>query len=127
MIRISSNLNFPNIKELRILTRNQCFYLEFIYEKQVVKVNLNPKNVLSVDPKLNNWLTCVSNIGTSFIVDGQQIKSMNRWYNRQVDRSEVSRAILTLPYSIRLWTVNQVKIRKNSANASAETTLLESP
>ncbi|MGK7934488.1 MAG: IS200/IS605 family accessory protein TnpB-related protein, partial [Xenococcaceae cyanobacterium] len=27
---------------------------------------------------------CVSNVGTSFIIDGLHIKSMNRWYNKQV-------------------------------------------
>ncbi len=83
-ILMPSNLNFADIKELRILPRNKCFYFEFVYEKQVAKVNLNPQNVLGVDPGLNNWLTCVSNVGTSFIVDGKQIKSMNRWYNKQV-------------------------------------------
>nr|WP_246844312.1 transposase [Hydrocoleum sp. CS-953] len=37
-----------------------------------------------MDHGLNNWLTCVSNVGTSLIVDGKQIKSMNRWYNKQI-------------------------------------------
>ena len=71
-------------KELRILPRNKCFYFEFISHKEVVKLQLNSDNVLGIDPGLNNWLTCVSNLGTSFIVDGKHIKSMNRWYNKQV-------------------------------------------
>jgi putative transposase len=83
-IPMPSNLNFSEIKELRILPRNKCFYFEFVYEKQVEKVKLNQNNVLGIDPGLNNWLTCVSNVGTSFIVDGKNIKSMNRWYNKQV-------------------------------------------
>ncbi len=78
------NLNFADIKELRILPRNKCFYFEFIYNKEPEKVKLNPDNVLGIDPGLNNWLTCVSNVGTSFIIDGKHIKSMNRWYNKQV-------------------------------------------
>ncbi|HEY9803143.1 MAG TPA: transposase [Leptolyngbyaceae cyanobacterium] len=40
--------------------------------------------MLGIDHGLNNWLTCVSNLGTSFIVDGKHIKSLNRWYNKQV-------------------------------------------
>ncbi|MGL5878720.1 MAG: RNA-guided endonuclease InsQ/TnpB family protein, partial [Xenococcaceae cyanobacterium] len=83
-IPMPSNLNFSEIKELRILPRNKCFYFEFVYEKQVEKVKLNPDNVLGIDPGLNNWLTCVSNVGTSFIIDGKHIKSMNRWYNKQI-------------------------------------------
>ncbi len=83
-IAMPSNLNFADIKELRILPRNKCFYFEFVYKKETEKVELNPDNVLGIDPGLNNWLTCVSNVGTSFIVDGKHIKSMNRWYNKQL-------------------------------------------
>ncbi|NEQ35627.1 MAG: IS200/IS605 family element transposase accessory protein TnpB [Okeania sp. SIO3I5] len=84
-IPIPSNLNFASIKELRLLPRNRCFYWEFVYEKEVVvKTLLNPDNVLGIDHGLNNWLTCVSNVNTSLIVDGKQLKSMNRWYNKQI-------------------------------------------
>ncbi|NEP03411.1 MAG: hypothetical protein F6K08_12640 [Okeania sp. SIO1H6] len=44
-----------------------------------------------------------------------------------LDLSGVSRAILTSPHRMRLWSVNKIKMPKDSANASAETTLLESP
>ena len=83
-IPMPSNLDFKDIRELRILPRNKCFYFEFVYKKAIQKVKLNPENVLGVDHGLINWLTCVSNVGTSFIVDGKHIKSMNRWYNKQV-------------------------------------------
>ena len=83
-IPMPSNLNFADIKELRILPRNKCFYFEFVYKKESEKVGFNPGNVLGIDPGVNNWLTCVSNVGTSFIIDGKHIKSMNRWYNKQV-------------------------------------------
>ena len=83
-IPMPSNLNFASVKELRILPRNKCFYFEFVYTKELKKVELNSNNVLGIDPGLNNWLTCVSNVETSFIIDGKHIKSMNRWYNKQV-------------------------------------------
>ncbi|WP_293153859.1 hypothetical protein [Okeania sp. SIO2C9] len=61
-----SNLEFLSLKELRILPRNRCFTQEFIYEKEeVVKPQLNQDNVLGIDHGVNNWLTCVSNVGTS--------------------------------------------------------------
>ncbi len=82
-IPMPSNLNFAEVKELRILPRNRCFYFEFVYKKEIQAVRLNPNNVLGIDPGLNNWLTCVSNVETSFIIDGKHIKSMNRWYNKQ--------------------------------------------
>ncbi|MGK7893277.1 MAG: RNA-guided endonuclease InsQ/TnpB family protein, partial [Xenococcus sp. (in: cyanobacteria)] len=79
-----SNLDFQDIKELRILPRNNCFYFEFVYQKETEKVELNPDKLLGIDPGLNNWLTCVSNVETSLIIDGKQLKSMNRWYNKQL-------------------------------------------
>ena len=83
-ILMPSNLDFEKIKELRILPRNKCFYFEFVYDRKINVPKLNQDNALMIDPGLNNWLTCVSNVNTSFIVDGKHIKSMNRWYNKQV-------------------------------------------
>ncbi len=85
LIPMPSNLQFSDIKELRILPRNQCFYAEFVYEKESISVEeVDPKNVLGVDPGINNWLSCISNVGTSFIVDGRKVKSLNQWYNKRV-------------------------------------------
>lgn len=81
-----SNLGFADIKELRILPRNGCFYAEFVYKQEQVDIFLGKDKVLGIDPGLNNWLTCLSNTGLSFIIDGKHIKSLNRWYNKQVSR-----------------------------------------
>jgi IS605 OrfB family transposase len=79
-----SNLSFSQLKEVRILPRNNCFYAEFVYENQVFSPQLNPDFALSIDPGLNNWLTCVSNIGKSFILNGRRVKSQNQYYNKRV-------------------------------------------
>jgi putative transposase len=85
LLPMPSNLQFADLKELRILPRNQCFYAEFVYkQKQAESVELNQQYALSIDPGINNWLSCVSSVGTSFIVDGRQVKSLNQWYNKQV-------------------------------------------
>lgn len=79
-----SNLKFADIKEFRIVPRNRCFYIEYVYKQAEVIVNLDQSKVLGIDHGINNWLTCVSNVGNSFIVDGKHLKSMNQWYNKQV-------------------------------------------
>lgn len=79
-----SNLRFEDIKEWRIVPRNNCFYLECVYRQSNVPQIEHNCNVLGIDHGLDNWLTCVSNIGKSFIIDGKQIKSQNQWYNKQV-------------------------------------------
>jgi IS605 OrfB family transposase len=85
LLPMPSNLQFGDIKELRILPRSQCFYVEFVYEQESApELILNPQYALAIDPGINNWLSCVSNVGTSFIVDGRKVKSLNQWYNKRV-------------------------------------------
>lgn len=79
-----SNLKWESIKEVRILPRNGAFYAEFVYPVQPVAVDLDPGKVLGIDHGIDNWLTCVSNVGNSFIVDGKHLKSLNQWYNKRV-------------------------------------------
>jgi putative transposase len=83
-IMMPSNLDYNSIREIRILPRNGCFYAEFVYQLIPVETALNPEKALGIDPGLGNWLTCISNVGTSMIVDGLHLKSLNRWYNKQI-------------------------------------------
>ncbi|MEA5471457.1 transposase, partial [Spirulina sp. 06S082] len=78
------NLDFKKIRELRILPRNGCFYVEWVYQLEAKQIELDKDKVLGIDHGLDNWLTCVSNAGTSFIVDGKHLKSVNQWYNKQI-------------------------------------------
>jgi IS605 OrfB family transposase len=84
LLPMPSNLEFKSIKEFRFVPRNGCFYLEFVYKQPDVKPVTPNSKVLGIDPGLNNWLTCVSNIGKSFILDGRKIKSQNQWYNKKI-------------------------------------------
>ena len=72
------------VVEVRIIPRNGCFYAEFVYKAKVFQADVEPEKVLGIDPGLNNWLTCVSNIGKSFILDGRKVKSLNQFYNKRV-------------------------------------------
>ncbi|WP_366557875.1 transposase [Okeania sp. SIO1I7] len=85
LLPMPNNLDFNQIKEYRFVPRNNCFYLEFAYEQSTPETG-NPiaENVLGIDPGLSNWLTCVSNVGKAFIVDGKKVKSQNQWYNKQL-------------------------------------------
>ncbi len=79
-----SNLDFKAIREIRILPRNRQFYAEFVYKTESLIVEIDKSKVLGIDHGIDNWLTCVSNIGRSFIVDGLHLKSLNQWYNKTV-------------------------------------------
>lgn len=83
-LTMPSNLEHSSIREYRILPRNGCFYLELVYQKEAVQSSVTVDSVLMIDHGMDNWITCVSNIGTSFIVDGRHLKSINQGYNKRV-------------------------------------------
>ncbi len=78
-----SNLDYKDIREYRILPRNGEFYLELVYKVETTSTQVDSSKVLGIDHGIDNWLTCVSNAGTSFIVDGRHLKSLNQWYNKR--------------------------------------------
>ena len=84
LLPMPSNLDYADIREIRILPRNGCFYAEFVYKSLSVQVAVDHQKALGVDRGIDNWLTCVSNLGTSFIIDGKHLKSVNQWYNKRV-------------------------------------------
>jgi putative transposase len=92
-IPMPTNLEFSNLKELRFLPRNGCFYAEFVYKsEEIQQVGLDHSRALGIDHGLNNWLTCVDTVGKSFIVDGRKLKSQNQWYNKRVAQLKEGKA-----------------------------------
>lgn len=78
-----ANIHPEQIREVRIFPRNRCFYVEWIYQREVERYELNPTNALGIDPGVKNWLTCVSSHGESFIIDGKRPNFWNRTLNRE--------------------------------------------
>ncbi|NEO28134.1 MAG: transposase, partial [Kamptonema sp. SIO4C4] len=66
-LNFPSNLDFQQIREIRIVPRNKTFYIEWVYQVNPEPVAVDKSQALGIDHGLNNWLTCVSNVGTSFI------------------------------------------------------------
>jgi IS605 OrfB family transposase len=79
-----SNLEHKAIQEYRILPRNGCFYLELVYKVCAQTADVDSDKALMIDHGMDNWLTCVSNVGGSFIIDGKHLKSINQGYNKRV-------------------------------------------
>jgi putative transposase len=72
------------VVELSIVPRNGCFYAAYVYKTDLKKVDLDYKLGLGIDHGVGNWLTCLSNNGLSFILDGLHLKSLNNWFNKHV-------------------------------------------
>ncbi len=58
--------------------------MELIYKIENIPTNVYPAKCLAIDHGIDNWLTCISNTGTSFIIDDKHLKSINQGYNKLV-------------------------------------------
>lgn len=84
-IPFPTNLDWSKVKELQIVPRAGYFDAVWITKSESKNpLPLERKQVLSIDHGLDNWLTCISNVQTSFIVDGKHLKAINQWYNKRV-------------------------------------------
>lgn len=80
-----TNLDWDKLRELQIVPRAGYFDAVPVCEKPPTEpANLDASKVLAIDTGLDNWLTCVTTGGDSFIVDGRHLKSLNQWYNKRV-------------------------------------------
>jgi hypothetical protein len=66
------------------LANNSSILRLIVYKYQSVKTDIHTSRSLGIYPALNNWLMCVSNVGTSLIVDGLRPKSPHQGYNKRV-------------------------------------------
>ena len=73
-----------NICQVRIIPQASCFVVEVVYEKNIeINENLKEENFLSIDLGLNNFATCISNVGKQpFIINGRILKSINQMFNK---------------------------------------------
>ena len=84
-IKIPQILEDKKIKEIRIIPKFNArfFEIQYTYEIQEEKINLNTNNALAIDLGVNNLCTCAINTGKSFIIDGKKLKSINQFFNKQ--------------------------------------------
>ena len=76
----------PNGSKLgacRVVPKSNHFVVEFVYNVDDIEQNNCNGNYLGVDLGLNNFTTCTSNNGKSFIISGRPIKSINQFYNKR--------------------------------------------
>lgn len=85
-IRFPKRLADKTIKEVRLLPchNGKYFKVQYVYEIVPEEISLNAENCLSIDFGVNNLATCVSTVGTPFIVDGRKLKSINHQWNKEL-------------------------------------------
>lgn len=116
---LPTNLDHKAIREYRILPRNGCFYLELIYKTETIQADVDSSQALMIDHGMNNWLTCVSNIGTSFILDGLHLKSINQGYNKRVAFLMEGKANSYWSKRLERLTENRNRVMRDAINKAA--------
>lgn len=84
-IVVPDRLKDKEIKEVRIipLYKGTHFKIQYSYKAEPETKNLNKDNSIAIDIGVDNLASCVTNTGTSFIMDGRKIKSINRYWNKR--------------------------------------------
>ena len=114
---LPKNLQGKKIKEVRIVPKNNArfFEVQYIYELEQSQINLNQNNVLAIDLGVDNFCSCVTNKGKSFIIDGKRLKAINQWANKENSRlqsiKDKQKITITTKVQRKLWTK-----RKNRVN-----------
>lgn len=74
-----------NIQQLRIIPRKREYIVEVVYNKEILELNIDKNNFISIDIGLDNLATITSNkedLKTS-IINGRVLKSINQYYNKK--------------------------------------------
>lgn len=84
-IPFPKRLEDKKIKEVRIcpVSNGQYFKIHYCYLQESEPQDVSIKNVLAIDIGLDNLATCITNTGTTFIMDGRKLKSINQYWNKQ--------------------------------------------
>ena len=84
-IVLPERLKDKTIKEIRIipLYKGHHFKIQYCYEIEAEPKYLNKDSCIAIDIGVDNLASCVTNKGTSFIMDGRKIKSINHYWNKR--------------------------------------------
>ncbi|AOY84795.2 transposase [Moorena producens JHB] len=83
---------------VREVTVRPCYgqlWIDWVIDDGKEPIIDNPEldysQALGIDHGGDNWLTCVTTLGKSFIIDGKKLKSMNQGYSRLVAKHKAGK------------------------------------
>lgn len=101
------------VKEVTVRPYLGQLWIDWVIDDGKQPIDINPNldytQAWSFDHGGNNWLTGVSTLGTSFIIDGKKLRSMNQGYARLVSKYKQGREDL-------YWDENLDRIQRKRNN-----------
>ncbi|NMD68942.1 IS200/IS605 family element transposase accessory protein TnpB [Bacillus sp. DNRA2] len=88
-IRMPKNLLNQKISyiEIKPKQKGRFFEVHYTYEVQIAQMKKQPTttvNALSCDLGVDRLLSCATNIGDTFLIDGKKLKSINQYFNKAI-------------------------------------------
>lgn len=84
-VPVPDRIKEKRIKEVHILPLcdGKYFKIQYIYIEEGSPISINCKNIMAIDVGVDNLASCVTTLGTSFIMDGRYLKSINQGWNKR--------------------------------------------
>ena len=83
---IKLKTNVKNVKQVRIVPRNNFIVVEILYEVRTKLHNNSKETYCGIDFGLNNLITCSFQNDSPLIMNGKPLKSINWHYNKEKSR-----------------------------------------
>ncbi|MED3124547.1 transposase [Bacillus wiedmannii] len=88
-IRMPKNIRNKKISYIEIVPKQKgrFFEVHYTYEmhvSQMKKKSTTTSNALSCDLGVDRLLSCVTNTGDTFLIDGKKLKSINQYFNKMI-------------------------------------------
>ncbi len=88
-IRMPKNLRHKKISYIEIVPKQKgrFFEVHYTYEmhvSQMKKPSTTTSNALSCDLGVDRLVSCVTNTGDAFLIDGKKLKSINQYFNKTI-------------------------------------------
>lgn len=83
---IKLKTNVKNVKQVRIVPRNNFIVVEILYEVRSKLHNNSKETYCGIDFGLNNLITCSFRNDSPLIMNGKPLKSINWHYNKEKSR-----------------------------------------
>ena len=92
-IRMPKNLLHEKISYIEIVPKQKgrFFEVHYTYEVQKAQMKKQPtttKNALVIDLGVDNLMSCATNHGDTFLIDGKRLKSINRYFNKEIGKQQ---------------------------------------
>lgn len=83
--KISIKTKQENIKQARIVPKNNHYVVEIIFERKEKNENVSKKKIAGADLGINNLITVTSNQNSvkPILINGRPLKSINQYYNKK--------------------------------------------